>query len=280
MKSAGQHAPFCARRGAPFARSALAALTCLAVTGSAEAHTILVSPPPISPVDSAKVGPCGCEFGGDPACPANFETTELTAGDALSIKWKETVQHTGKFRLALSTKAPDQVTGADFDANVVYDKTDNNGVAGGSISTTITVPNTPCDPCTLQLRQFMEGAANPYYYSCASVRIVEASASSSSSAASGSGGVGGDPTGGGDPSSGAGVGGDPFGGAGGSTGPGIATPPSPIQTGGCNAGGASPGAFALFAIGALGLITRLARSKKRGVRVVERTRRERSAPSA
>lgn len=236
---------------------ALTALTALAISAGAKvahAHTLLVSPPPLTQDDSAKVGPCGCEFGGDPACPANFTTTTLTAGATVTIKWKETVNHTGNFRLAFSSNPPDQSTGADFDADVLYDKADGNSVAGATLSTTITVPKTPCDPCTIQLRQFMAGAANPYYYSCASVRIVEPPSSSSSSSGDASGG--GDPTGGG---GGAGQGGDPNLGEGGSTGPGEATPATPIATGSCAAGGSSPGAWAVFAAASIALVTRARR---------------------
>ena len=173
------------------AAKALAAIaaTCLLST-AASAHTLLVDPPPISPNDNAKSGPCGCKFGSDPACPANYTTTTYNVGDTVTIKWKETVQHNGKFRLAFSTKEPDAVKSADLDANVLYDKADANSQSGGMITTTLTIPDAPCDPCTLQLRQFMEGAANPYYFSCASIRIVDPNATSSSSSTSG------DPTGG------------------------------------------------------------------------------------
>lgn len=229
---------------ASIAAIALAALTSL--QGEALAHTLLVTPTPLTNDDNAKSGPCGCEFGGDPACPANIPQTTLTAGQNVLVTWKETVDHTGSFRLAFSTKPVDQVTGADLDANVLYDKADENGIAGGTISTTILVPDTPCSACTLQLRQFMEGAANPYYYSCANVRIV---------AAGGEGGSGGSGMG----SGGAGTGGDGTGGdssgEGGSTGPGQATPPPRIDTGGACSAGGDPGdsTGGLFALGALAL---------------------------
>jgi hypothetical protein len=255
---------------------AAAAATCVFST-AASAHTLLVDPPPISPNDDAKAGPCGCKFGSDPACPANYTTTTYNVGDTVTIKWTETVQHNGKFRLAFSTKAPSAVTSADLDANVLYDKDDANSQSGGMITTTLTIPDAPCNPCTLQLRQFMDGAANPYYFSCASIRIVDPNATSSSSSTSG------DPTGGagGAPAGGVGPGGGDTGedgfpdGEGGSTGPGIATPPTPIQTGGCSVGGSpeadsghersAPGSVGLFLAAGLALVERSKR-RRRGAR--------------
>jgi hypothetical protein len=229
-------------------------LLALSLSRAALAHTLLMDPPPVTGDDDAKSGPCGCEFGGDPACPASYPKTVLTAGETYIVKWKETVNHTGSFRLAFATKPVDQVVGADLDANILYDETDDNNTAGATLTTTIVVPDTPCAACTLQLRQFMEGAANPYYYSCASVQIL---------APGGTGGAG--PTGststsGSGPSSGAGgagQGGDT--GEGGSTGPGLATPPPVIQTGSCSAGGEASGALWMCVTGALGIAAALRR---------------------
>jgi len=224
----------------------LISLAALTLQGEARAHTLLMNPVPLTADDNAKSGPCGCEFGGDPACPAGFTTTQLTAGTNVLITWKETVNHTGSFRLAFSTKPVDQVTGADLDANVLYDKADDNSIDGATLSTSILVPDTPCAACTIQLRQFMEGAANPYYYSCASVKIV---------APAGEGGAGGA---GGSGAGGSGTGGE---GEGGemdgeidSTGPGPAATPPRIDTGGaCSVGGDRGGSLGFFGLGALAL---------------------------
>jgi len=174
------------------------------VTTNAGAHSLLMNPPPVTNDDNAKSGPCGCYFGAGPedptedttaaACPADYKTTSLDAGTKLQVTWKETVNHTGKFRVALSTKPINLATHADLDAAVLYEADDTNTVSGGLVSTTITVPDTPCTNCVIQLRQFMAGATKPYYYSCAAINIASASGSSSSSSGSGSsssGGVGG-----------------------------------------------------------------------------------------
>jgi hypothetical protein len=188
----------------PFA--IVAGLSLAFVSTNAAAHSLLMNPPPVTNDDNAKSGPCGCYFGAGPedpnedttalACPANYKTTPLVPGSKLQVTWKETVNHTGKFRVALSTKPINLVTRADLDAAVLYEADDTNTVSGGLVSTTITVPDTECTNCVIQLRQFMSGAAKPYYYTCAAIDITNPSGSSSSSSggassSSGGGGEGG-----------------------------------------------------------------------------------------
>jgi hypothetical protein len=166
------------------------------VATNAEAHILMMNPSPVTTDDNAKSGPCGCYFGAGPedpnedgtalACPAGYKTTSLVAGSQVQVAWKETVNHTGKFRVAVSTKPINLVTRAELDGSVLYDGNDTNGVNGGLVSTTITVPDTPCTNCVLQLRQFMEGAAKPYYYTCAAIDITIPGGSSSSSSGSAS----------------------------------------------------------------------------------------------
>jgi hypothetical protein len=152
---------------------------------SALAHSILVSPLPIINDDGAKSGPCGCYFGAGPQsgedpspvqCPGTFPITELVAGSSLVVKWKETVNHNGNFRIAFTSKTPQEATRADLDAGVLVTVPDTNTVAGATLHHRVQLPDTPCDNCTLQLRQFMQGGGTtPYYYSCANVRLVAAS---------------------------------------------------------------------------------------------------------
>jgi len=179
----------------------LAGLSFAFVSTNVDAHALLMNPPPLTSDDNAKSGPCGCYFGAGPedpaedgtatACPAGYKTTSLEGGTKLQVTWKETVNHTGKFRVALSTKPINLVTRADLDAAVVYEGDDTNTVSGGLVSTTITLPDKPCTNCVIQLRQFMAGATKPYYYSCAAIDITTASMSSSSSSSGSSSGGGG-----------------------------------------------------------------------------------------
>lgn len=233
-------------RASPLVALALA-FTVLGAPRAASAHSLLVNPPPLSPDDNAKSGPCGCYFGAGPEdptddataakCPAGYTTTELVAGSQLKVSWKETVQHDGMFRLAFAPLPVDGVVKADLDANVLYEKTDANTLQGGTITATITVPDQPCASCTLQLRQFMMGAAKPYYWSCAAIKIVPAGGTAAATTGSGpaTSGAGGSGAGGegqgGNTSSpvGVGVGGNE------STAAGVAVPPTPLKTGACNA---------------------------------------------
>ncbi len=59
------------------------------------------------------------------------------------------------------------------------------------LTATITVPDTPCASCTLQLRQLMTGAAQPYYWSCAAIKIVPAGGPVQTTSGDGAGGAGG-----------------------------------------------------------------------------------------
>lgn len=183
-----------------FAALALVAFG-LALPGVAGAHARLVDPEPITDDDNAKSGPCGCFFNGAPedptedvtplACPGQFTVTELEPGQTITVVFEETVNHNGDFRLSFSDLTPAQVTKAEMDlaANVLYDEPD--AVAGGTVMATVTLPDVECNPCTLQLRQFMEGASTPYYYSCAALRLVAPSQGGAGGGGAGGGAVGG-----------------------------------------------------------------------------------------
>jgi len=221
------------------------AFAVLGAPRAADAHSLLVNPPPLSTDDNAKSGPCGCYFGAGPEdptedttaakCPANYTTTELVAGSQYTVSWIETVQHEGTFRLAFAPAPVDGVVKADLNAGVVYEKTDNNTTPGATITATIAVPSVPCASCTLQLRQLMTGSANPYYWSCAAVKIVLPGGSGvttgsglTTAGAGGASGAGGDGQGA-STSSPAGSGGKE------STAAGVAVPPPALTTGACSA---------------------------------------------
>ena len=172
----------------------LSLLAVLAIPLPASAHTVLVNPPPLIGNDDAKEGPCGCTFGGGLIeCPADYEVTEVEAGSQLTVSWNETINHEGDFRIAYAPVAPEAAVVADFD-DAVAQVTLPDDMDTGLFTATFTVPNTPCELCTLQVRQFMANAPDPYYFTCAAVRIVASGEgggasgpASSSSAASGSG---------------------------------------------------------------------------------------------
>lgn len=251
---------------ASFAAAAL--VTALALP--AGAHSILVNPPPIGQDDAAKSGPCGCYFGAGPEdpnddpspapCPGDYPVTTLEAGTQLKIQWKETINHDGNFRFAFSSTTPDATKKADMDGGVLVEIPDANGTSGAMLSQTVTVPNQPCDLCTIQLRQYMMGAANPYYYSCAAVKIVAPQSTSSGTGGAG-GSTGGAGTGaasmGGEGQGASSQGGAPF-----SSGAGRAEPQPEIKSG-CSAASGSPGAPAVLVIAGLSLAAMIARKRRR-----------------
>lgn len=254
------------------ALASFAATSILTLAIPAAAHSILVNPPPVGQDDGAKSGPCGCYFGGapqDPAddpspapCPGDYQVTTLTAGAPLKIQWKETINHDGKFRLAFSSKTPDAATKADMDGGVLVEIDDTNATAGATLSQTVTVPSEPCDLCTIQLRQLMVGAANPYYYSCAAVKIV------APDPGNGGGGAGGGTTStgaGASSSGGSGQGASSQGGAPFSTGAGKAEPQPEVKASCAIAlGSKDKSAFTSIAIVALSIASMIARKRRRG----------------
>lgn len=235
--------------------SASVAAAGLTVTGFAASHTVLVDPAPITPNDDAKTTPCGCTFGGGTIpCPTNYAIETYQVGQQITVTWNETIDHTGDFRISFSALPPEQVTGAAMDGATLQ-ATFPDDQAGGLVSQTFTLPTTPCDPCTLQVRQFMEGAASPYYYTCAAIRIVDGGAGAGGAAATGATvGAGG--------ATGAGTGGASTG-AGSSDDDGAENQWVPEPDDGCTVGGASRnGSAAALALAGLALIAMRRRSAR------------------
>lgn len=116
-----------------------------------------------------KTPPCG---GTNPrsAMPAVF-----APGQKITVKWHETVEHPGFFRVAFSTD------GKTFPA----DPTDPPPAVAAPVlaiipkvtgvtahSADITLPNMPCETCSIQVIQYMEQhAPPPYYYQCGDIAI-------------------------------------------------------------------------------------------------------------
>lgn len=237
---------------------ALAACSFFAAS-TAEAHILLDDPAPMTDNDNAKQQPCGCVLGSaDLPCSAAFETTTYAPGQQITVTFVETVDHAGEFRVAFSPKPPSEVTEEDFETSDIQ-VTIPDEQAGGLESVTITLPDTPCEECTIQLRQLMTGAPNPYYYSCASISIVEGAGPT------GSGGAGGAPSGSGSggapgPTGSGGDGGNPVGGSSDDDGEPSAVP-NPTSEG-CSATGSSlagaPGGVLVVA----GLLLALSRRRR------------------
>lgn len=142
--------------------------------GLATAHTVLITPKPLSTDDNAKTAPCGCTFGeGTSQCAPDYQIASYDLGETITITWNETIDHTGEFRVSFVAKSPEEVTEEEFEASEIQ-VTVPDEQAGGLRTAELTLPSTPCENCTVQVRQFMADSPNPYYYSCAAVRVGEA----------------------------------------------------------------------------------------------------------
>lgn len=184
------------------------ALTASAVD-TARAHFILLEPSSYVDQDQAefaggapqKGGPCGPGGNDDvQPVPENGEVTTVRAGDVLSVKWKTTVPHLGYFRIALAEDRADFVDPVfDDPVQCSYDMASVKTGAHGNVlmdgidfaatEQDITIPDMPCEQCTLQIMQVMKDHGPPecIYYHCANLKILPREGSGSASDGGGPG---------------------------------------------------------------------------------------------
>lgn len=146
------------------------AASLLAMIGlRAHAHARLESPIPRSTDSGITTGPCGT----DPHTAPNV----YQAGQQITINWEETIHHTGSFHIFFSPANDANLSmGATAGVNQLYQVpqtfTDDN--VPHFYTATITLPNTTCSDCTIQLVQY--NTDNPsstvYYFSCADVQLT------------------------------------------------------------------------------------------------------------
>lgn len=110
--------------------------------------------------DDLKSGPCG-------NLPRTSTPVALVAGSTITVQFEATIFHQGAFRIAFSP-ANDQ----GFDNNILVDNIpDSQGQRYRSYE--ITLPDTPCDQCTLQLIQTMLDRNPPSnYFSCTDIQLT------------------------------------------------------------------------------------------------------------
>lgn len=143
-------------------------------SGLATSHARLnpmQKPFPRSDSSGLKVAPCG----GVAATVDPTKRTVLQRGQQLEVKFQETINHPGHYRIAFS---PAGDTG--FDDNILLDNILD--IQEGAVSVdnprdykvTVTVPDMVCDKCAIQLIQVMTDRNPPAnYYSCADISIVD-----------------------------------------------------------------------------------------------------------
>lgn len=206
----------------------------------AAAHVRLEYPTPRYPAPTGfdlgndlKDAPCGVAGDSRTTDPERISTFQ--AGETITVRFRETIGHPGHYRIAFDDDGQDDlVDPAGYDdivdppvLPILLDNIeDKDGT--GTYEVEITLPNTPCDNCTLQLIQVMtdkppyEIGDDDVYHQCADIVLTGPGSGGSgnaggSSNAGGSGGSG-NPTGGSAGSAGSSPGaGGAFGGAGGGT---------------------------------------------------------------
>ena len=160
----------------PLAAAALAVL--VGAPALAHAHLALNSPVARSTAQ-LKTRPCGA-----PGSTRGTNVTVLAPGATLAVRWTETVDHPGHYRISFD------LDGQDFTIPLTYtDTTQNTNVimdlipdrAGSQLqySQMITLPNQPCENCTLQVIQMMtdkppyttDAASNDIYFQCADIAL-------------------------------------------------------------------------------------------------------------
>jgi len=179
----------------------------------AEAHFRLVQPPSWLNEDSLggpqKGSPCGpgntmLILGDDvQPVPSSNAVTTFSAGQTVALQLEETVYHPGYFRVSLARTKAARATSADFpnppltdpvdchyDTKAVATGAHDNVLADGlfmaegqdgtnrSLMPSIKLPDEPCDECSLQVVQVMEGhpGSSCFYFHCADIKIVAAPA--------------------------------------------------------------------------------------------------------
>ncbi len=217
------------------------ALIVTSVASSALGHITLVEPTPRHPADDLKFGPCGVR-NNDSRTTDPARITTYTAGDTITVRWTETINHPSHFRIALAATDAEFVDPTGFDdtsggPNVLLDGIEDPGApSGAEYEVQVTLPSEPCPECTLQLIQVMKdkqpwGNGDDIYYQCADL-VIEPGTPEPTGGSGGTLGSGGAPSGSGGTLA---TGGVASGGA--AAGGGVAT--GGVATGGASTGGAS-----------------------------------------
>lgn len=147
----------------------------IAVPKTASAHIKVVEP--LARHEQQKTGPCGKadDMRGD-------LIHTFAPGQTITIVWDEFVPHPGHYRISFDNDGEDDfVDPADYDDFYTNDTVlldnipDNEGT--GTYMQEVTLPNIPCDNCTLQVVQMMTdkppyGDGNDLYYQCIDIVLT------------------------------------------------------------------------------------------------------------
>ena len=138
-----------------------------------------------------KNGPCGAS--NDSRTTNDSLVTTLKPGDKITVRWRETVQHPGFFRIAFDSDGqnftlPGSASNGDGVTILAEKIPDKSGANNLEYTYEVTLPNIECTKCTLQLVQVMTTSPPPYeegpgkdlYFNCADL-VLKADGTSSGS---------------------------------------------------------------------------------------------------
>jgi MYXO-CTERM domain-containing protein len=202
---------------------------------------IALSSPGVRSTLSIKSPPCG-----DTTSVRGTNVTVLEPGSMLQVRWAETIDHPGHYRISFDTDGQDFTIPLSFTDTTQTQNVLLDNIADGAspYMSTVQLPNVACENCTLQLIQMMTdkppyGDGNDIYFQCADIALRTPGTGPSPDAGTGNPGTGED----------AGVesGGDPD-----------------TISGGCSTSGGGGGGGAswiLVALGAFGVARRRSRGQ-------------------
>jgi hypothetical protein len=164
----------------------------LFVARNAGAHITMDAPNPRFGEGDSSLVPCGIGPEANAANPA------LIGGTKLTVKWHETVNHDGHYRIGLSSSENDFTVPTDLSVPSplpgwdLLDGIADTSTSLGTFSATVTLPDKDCPHCVLQLVQIAglshdgsnSGGYYANYFACADLSIT-ASAKGGGGTASG-----------------------------------------------------------------------------------------------
>lgn len=153
---------------------------------TASAHLTLTNPPARHPANDLKQGPCGVGAADGRTTDPEKITTYM-AGETITVEWTEVIDHDpSHYRIAFSFEGDDFVDPAGFDDQETVFPELLDGIAdaeagsGHQYAIEVTLPNEPCDLCSLQVIQVMHDkppwgpeGGDDIYYQCADIVILE-----------------------------------------------------------------------------------------------------------
>lgn len=157
------------------------------------AHIALTAPA-VRTTTSIKSPPCGAT-----GSVRGTNVTVLEPGSMLAVRWNETIDHPGHYRISFDTDGEDFTIPLDFNDLTQTENVLLDNIADGAspYMSMVQLPNVECENCTLQLIQMMTdkppyGDGNDIYFQCADIALRTGGGSTSPDGGTGNPGTGAD----------------------------------------------------------------------------------------